>query len=407
MKHARCILTALLLLLTSLSALDVALYSDEKNPGVLVYSLPQSEQFRQVTLKADVLNLAVSGDNRKKIEVVIFARERKNGNPKNEADAYFAAYRKGSVALKEIKEGNPAKYLGKFFNFSTVDKDKELIFEYKGLQNNKFTTYALILLPANYASQLDVKIGNVSVENMASEILINNSAGNITLSNSRGVTGLNCKSGNMEISGFEGVINAGLLTGNIEVNKSEGDLSVKMSAGNCEIKNFLGKAKIINTVGNIEMSKIRKSDIQIKNSSGNIEITDLADCGNVKIANETGEISVANSSMKRLYIQASGGDIDLNKVDAVFRISSRAGDINLSAETLHLGEDNLIELDYGDIEINLKKRQGYDYYKNPSGDRQYNSNRSIEADSYLRIKNKNGQGKQFYINVDTGSIIVE
>lgn len=407
MKYARCIFTALFLLLTSLSALDAALYSDEKNPGVLIYSVPQSEQFRQVTLKADVLNLTVLGDNRKKVEVVIYAQDRKIGNLKSEAESYFAAYRKGSVVLKENKEGNASNYQGKFFNLITVDKDKELIFDYKGLQKNKVTTYAMILLPANYASQLDIKTGNISVDNMASEILINTSAGNVSLSNSRGVSGLNCKAGNVDINSFQGVINAGLLTGNINVDKSEGDLNIKMSAGNCEIKNFLGKAKVTNTVGNIEMSKIRKADIQIKNSSGNIDLVDLVDCGNVKIANETGEISVANSSMKRLYIQASGGDIDLNKVDAVFRISSRAGDISLSTETLQLGEDNLVELDYGDIEINLKNRQGYDYFKNPSGDRQYNSGKSIEADSYLRIKNKSGQGKQFFINVDTGSIIVE
>ena len=130
----------------------------------------------------------------------------------------------------------------------------------------------------------------------------------------------------LKISGGTGdiIINNGIVfnevnitnsTGDIEFNADvDGSMNVKLSTGDVEIKqcNINGDLKIEGSTGDVEIKQCNiNGDLKIEGSTGDIEFETSNVLNNMNIKSSTGDVDINNSTSKDLIINISTGDITL------------------------------------------------------------------------------------------------
>lgn len=242
-------------------------------------------------------------------------------------------------------------------------------------------------------------------------------------------------SGSIDIEKYLKNINISSEAGDISIVEARGDINASSVEGNITLENYRGKASLsqknddaveqdtfkadidkITTDVNIETNSGRitlkdiGSDTSVKSISGYISLKDVV--GNMKLENETGDISVEdfsgviraksldagmyfkNSGDAVIRIESGNGNIDIKDCYADVYVDSDAGDVNMSGGDLSFDA-------MGQIDLKIKKGNAYLNRRTFEGI-------SIvieEGDIELKMEKVNADGSVL-LNTNSGNIIV-
>lgn len=140
-------------------------------------------------------------------------------------------------------------------------------------------------------------------------------------------------------------------TGDVEIPKqiSFGNIGISVSTGDI---NCLASAregiKIKTTTGHIALCGVTAGELDLKVSTGKVDLTDIECSGNIKILVSTGKSHLENVNCKSLTSEGDTGDISLENVIATdtFSIERDTGDVTFikcDAEEIY------VETDTGDV----------------------------------------------------------
>jgi DUF4097 and DUF4098 domain-containing protein YvlB len=227
------------------------------------------------------------------------------------------------------------------------------------------------------------QFGDISVENIHSDLVLSSSSGNITA---------NAITGDLKtVSSFGDQLLITII-GNIKLNSSSGNITVKCLTGNAEVHSSFGFQKFENITGNL-VSVASSGDLIVKHLKGNAssrssfgeqryedvegDISSNASSGDIKIKNSKGVLtlgtSFGNITGKDVLLSSnsefktSSGDITLNLLNALnelsFDLQSSSGELVIEKDNVKNSSDKKLVLGQGAIRIKGVSSFGDQLYK--------------------------------------------
>ena len=188
----------------------------------------------------------------------------------------------------------------------------------------------IVSVPRKYNVDLETSGGNVSVDDLDGEALVETAGGNLSFGRITGTIDAETAGGNISVEGSSGdvnvetaggsirlgkvggTVNASTSGGNIAVEGSEGDLEVETSGGNISLGRVGGTVRASTSGGNIEVGEVNGS-IEAETSGGNI-VARMAKqpTGESHLSTSAGDITVYLASGIRVDLDAdaNGGRVE-------------------------------------------------------------------------------------------------
>ncbi|MGE5632009.1 MAG: LiaI-LiaF-like domain-containing protein [Caulobacteraceae bacterium] len=288
------------------SVIDGVRYRTEVNETYTKDNISSSYNIKELKVTNTFGDIKVLPTDAKSISIE--AKVRVKCNDENKARAYA----KDAV---EIKEGEITEISPK--NPSGVDKNDF------GKAQIDFTIY----VPKQASVDADGSFGDISVEGIDGNAVLENKNGQIKASGIGGSVDIDNSFGDIEVKGVggkadiankNGEITAEEITGaavlenhfgDIQAAKVGGDLKTINNNGQITVQDITGKAEITNSFGDINMENIG-SDINVENKNGRIEAVGAK--GSASITNSFGDISYESPNINNsdIYAKTRFGDIN-------------------------------------------------------------------------------------------------
>lgn len=168
-----------------------------------------------------------------------------------------------------------------------------------------------VAVPAGVAVETSLTSGDVTIEDVQSDI------------------GLTLVSGNAEIDGLTGALRANLTSGTLEVTDLRGQLNASSVGGDISVSGDLATAEIGTTSGDVILEGISGS-ITATTISGSIQIRDAEDA-QLNLETTSGDVRFAGTIGADSRVSTISGDVELQLEEADLRIDARtlSGDLDL------------------------------------------------------------------------------
>lgn len=415
----KCVIS-FFVLLSSLPALEVERYIPDSLNNVQVYSLKNIDNLRQLTLKGRNLKVEIIGNEKGKFEIYsnhdlgLTGRGGNDEDYKFDFDEFFEEFykyskenasSKGSVEKIELKDGISLHSSGNenFAIFDITCKAREISIDFPKLNANNNTPLKIII-PKSLALNIKLKKGDVRLKNIDSDVFIRGKQLDTVIENLKGVFNYDNLSGDVRIKNFDGVSTVKMLSGEIDFRNMIGDLKIKNSAGDFKMEKFDGRLTLDTKVGDIDLADVKDSDVMIDTKSGDISMKNFVSCNMIDIKSSFGEINVEDSQVKVLKIRSEGGAINLKGHKGQYDIELKAGDVHINTDQLDLSVDNFVSVDYGDIILNLEKREQFDFYRSTSDEKLMPEELNLYNDRSLRIFRRDKRDYYMNLSVNSGRI---
>jgi len=273
------------------------------------------------------------------------------------------------------------------------------------VQGMEMENFIDLNLPKNINIKINVLGGDISLNNIHGESILETLGGDISIDNYEGRIDTKTNGGDIKINKVNGVFKGHSFGGNIYITESNGDLASSTVGGDIFMEKLYGIIGSQTSGGSISLLNVHSTEINCKSIGGAIKCNNIS--GKIKIQNSGKGINIEDSD-GNLEIKSNSGDITINKSNGSLKCESSFGNIIMKeisgdVESISANGDILLELIYdssvdglginlethsGDITLNIPKRlpinlKGTVFQS--SSDKDINS--EIPLDVYVR-KNK-------------------
>ena len=255
-------------------------------------------------------------------------------------------------------------------------KDEETIHIFgdsNKLQVLEMENFIDLNLPKNINLEINLLGGDISLDNIHGESIIETLGGDININNHEGRADTKTNGGDIKISKVNGVYKGHSFGGNIYITESNGDLASSTVGGDIFMEKLYGIIKSQTSGGSISLLNVHSTEINCKSIGGAIKCNNIS--GKIKIQNSGKGINIENSD-GNLEIESNSGDITINKSNGSLKCENTFGNIIMkeisgNVESISANGDILLELIYdssidglgihlethsGDISLNIPKR---------------------------------------------------
>lgn len=187
----------------------------------------------------------------------------------------------------------------------------------------------IIKVPQNLSVQIDNQYGDVSLSNMSKDVVINDQNGNISAQNVLS---------NLKVKDLYGDITVNNISGDVNIQDKNGNIRCS-STKNLDVKNEYGDVTAEDVKGNVTVND-KNGKIKIKNASGDAKIDNQY--GDVTVEDAAGEIGISD---KNGSITAKRTDVN----DKNVTIDNQYGDVTLKLPKDQGGQFN-VSNEYGDLD---------------------------------------------------------
>ena len=267
------------------------------------------------------------------------------------------AYEHSKTIVKNFKDEETIHIIG--------DSDKV-----QGLEMENFIE---LNLPKNINLEINLVGGDISLDNIHGESILETLGGDININNHKGRVDTKTNGGDIKISKVNGVYRGHSFGGNIYITESNGDLASSTVGGDIFMEKLYGIIGSQTSGGSINLLDVHATEINCKSIGGAIRCNNIS--GKIKIQNSGSGINIENSDGD-LEIKSNSGDITINKSNGSLKCEGSFGDIIMKeisgdVESISANGDILLELIYdssidgigihlethsGDILLNIPKR---------------------------------------------------
>ena len=255
-------------------------------------------------------------------------------------------------------------------------KDEETIHIFgdsNKLQVLEMKNFIDLNLPKNINLEINLLGGDISLDNIHGELILETLGGDININNHEGRADTKTNGGDIKISKVNGVYKGHSFGGNIYITESNGDLASSTVGGNIFMEKLYGVIGSQASGGSISLLDVHSTEINCKSIGGAIKCNNIS--GKIKIQNSGKGINIENSD-GNLEIKSNSGDITINKSNGSLKCEGSFGNIIMKeisgdVESISANGDILLELIYdssvdglgihlethsGDITLNIPKR---------------------------------------------------
>ncbi len=183
-----------------------------------------------------------------------------------------------------------------------------------------FSVTALISLPEEFDVDIETSDGDVSLERLRGQAVLNSS------------------------------------DGDIEVGTLIGDLSLETSDGDIRLDSIRGATRAVTSDGDLRIDAIEGDDVYIKTSDGDVRIGRI-EADAIELYTSDGDFDCKELSAREIVVKGSDGDLDLGVVSGALEAKTSDGWIRF--EVGDLG-DSQVETHDGDIYITAPSSFGAD-----------------------------------------------
>ncbi len=255
-------------------------------------------------------------------------------------------------------------------------KDEEMIHiignndEVQGMEMENFID---LNLPKNINLEINLLGGDISLDNIHGESILETLGGDINIDNHEGRADTKTNGGDIKINKVNGVFKGHSFGGNIYITDSNGDLASSTVGGDIFMEKLYGVIGSQASGGSISLLDVHATEINCKSLGGSVKCDNIS--GEIKIQNSGKGINIENSDGD-LEIKSDSGDITINKSNGSLKCKGSFGNIIMKeisgdVESIIANGDILLELIYdssidglgihlethsGDISLNIPKR---------------------------------------------------
>ncbi len=180
-----------------------------------------------------------------------------------------------------------------------------------------------ITVPAGRKVAVRLAVGEASVADVDSDLLVDVHSADITAERTRGRLVLDTGSGDISLRDARGDVTLDTGSGNVRATGVQGDLLIDTGSGNVTVAQADVTSLSIDTgSGNVDARDVRARDLLIDTGSGSVTLTLLSDVESASIDTGSGDVTMTVPSTlgAELDIQTSSGEIDLGFPVEVRRI---------------------------------------------------------------------------------------
>ncbi len=255
-------------------------------------------------------------------------------------------------------------------------KDEETIHiignndEVQGMEMENFID---LNLPKNINLEINLLGGDISLDNIHGESILETLGGDINIDNHEGRADTKTNGGDIKINKVNGAFKGHSFGGNIYITDSNGDLASSTVGGDILMEKLYGVIGSQASGGSISLLDVHATEINCKSLGGSVKCSNIS--GKIKIQNSGKGINIENSDGD-LEIKSNSGDITINKSNGSLKCEGSFGNIIMKeisgdVESISANGDILLELIYdssidglgihlethsGDISLDIPKR---------------------------------------------------
>ena len=267
------------------------------------------------------------------------------------------AYEHSKTIVKNFKDGEMIHIIG--------DNDK--------MQSLEMENFIDLNLPKNINLRINLLGGDISLDNIHGESILETLGGDININNHKGRADTKTNGGDIKINKVNGVFKGHSFGGNIYITDSNGDLASSTVGGNIFMEKLYGVIGSQASGGSVSLLDVHATEINCKSLGRSVKCNNIS--GKIKIQNSGKGINIENSDGD-LEIESNSGDITINKSNGSLKCEGSFGNIIMKeisgdVESISANGDILLELIYdssidglgihlethsGDISLNIPKR---------------------------------------------------
>ena len=205
-----------------------------------------------------------------------------------------------------------------------------------------------INMPININLNFQILGGDIYVENLSGETIIETLGGDILIKNYKGKIETKTNGGAIEIINQNGILRSHSSGNKITISESMGEFYVSCIGGDIFMNDLTGRIESQTSGGSIILSEIEGGTINCHSSGGMVTAENIK--GEIKIKNSGQGINILNASGD-IEANCTGGNISINDARGSIRCEASIGDIKMlnvsgSVESLNSNGNIFLELLY-------------------------------------------------------------
>ena len=266
------------------------------------------------------------------------------------------------ITKEEVKKAH--KFSRTIVNNLEDQEIIQILGEHKKSNNIYIENLIEIEMPKNVNLKFDLLGGDIDVNGIEGESILETLGGDIRIEDHRGRMDTKTNGGDIDIKMLDGVLRGHSFGGNIKISRSKGDLSSSSIGGNINMEDLSGKIESQTSGGSINLLDVTGTEISCHASGGSIECNNIS--GQINIKNSGQGINIKNAN-GNLDIQSNGGSIMIDGSNGPLKCEASIGDIKMlnvagRVESLNSNGNIFLELLYDssidDLGIHLETHSG-------------------------------------------------
>jgi len=220
-------------------------------------------------------------------------------------------HKKASVTVTHLEDQNLINIMGDNTNSSS----------------QFIETFIHLELPKHINLDFQILGGDITLNKIRGESILNTLGGNIIIKNSKGKIDAKTHGGSINITNNEGILRAHSFGGNIKIVNSSSEIYSSTIGGDIVLDDINGNINCQSSGGSIKITNIEGNKISCRSSGGNINGEYLN--GEIKLKSFGGDINLSNISGK-IDLYLTGGKMEIKKAQSSIICKADKGNIYLS-----------------------------------------------------------------------------
>jgi len=210
-----------------------------------------------------------------------------------------------------------------------------------------------VQLPRRYNVEISTNAGNIRLDEIEGEVILNSAGGNLLTRNIGGSARLETKGGHIIVMDVNGSLLATTLGGHIYASQIKGDGTLRSGGGHVTVTSIGGRAQLITDGGNISLER-GGGTVTATTAGGRIDVGEAA--GAIRAQSEGGGIRVVRLAGPT-QLQTAGGSIYLTSVQGAVRAATASGGITAWIPTsVKIQAPSELECSHGDIVVYVPRQ---------------------------------------------------
>ncbi|MBL7074586.1 DUF4097 family beta strand repeat protein [candidate division KSB1 bacterium] len=181
-----------------------------------------------------------------------------------------------------------------------------------------------VKVPVVFSFHVDTEGGDISVNGLSGEVVLNTSGGDIELKGLSGRVEARTSGGDMNAEQIRGKLTLKTSGGDLVMKELEGIITARTSGGDVELIHLKGDAELKTSGGDIYLGDIEGESVTAHTSGGDIEVQGVK--SNLKVTTFAGDVDIENTEGE-VIATTSGGDVEIIDVVGGVKTSTSGGDI--------------------------------------------------------------------------------